>query len=136
MGLCCVGKLSLVLYYRTMLLNDAERLGLGSGSQNLKMSRTQTSNIFPYSHMFVLLCRMSYICKAQLEKSTCGFENISGWIVGLFRMPFLVENVNKRGRHLDPYPRKHIMDAYVLWMPLGLLGKSTNHWFYMQQTFE
>ena len=46
-----------------------------------------------------------------------------GWVVDWFRMPFLVENANKRGRHPDPYPRKHVMDAYVLWMPLGLLGR-------------
>ena len=69
----------------------------------------------------VLMSCPSFLCenrKLQMIRSY-----FPGWVVDWFRMPFLVENANKRGRHPDPYVRKHVMDAYVLWMPLGLLGR-------------
>ena len=46
-----------------------------------------------------------------------------GWLFDLFRMPYLVSQVNKRSRGESSVKRKNISDAYTLWFPFGLLGK-------------
>ena len=48
-----------------------------------------------------------------------------GWLIDLFRMPYLVSQVNKRAQDDTCVKRKNISDAYTLWFPFGLLGKFT-----------
>ena len=48
-----------------------------------------------------------------------------GWLIDMFRMPYLVSQVNKRSQDETSVKRKNISDAYTLWFPFGLLGKFT-----------
>ena len=46
-----------------------------------------------------------------------------GWLMDMFRMPSLVRDSNLKGNNPKIAHHKSTMDAYVLWFPLGLLGK-------------
>ena len=46
-----------------------------------------------------------------------------GWLIDMFRMPYIVSQVNKRNLDEANVKRKNISDAYTLWFPFGLLGK-------------
>lgn len=46
-----------------------------------------------------------------------------GWLVDLFRMPCLVKRANFKFNNPKLPEDKSLCDAYVLWFPLGLLGK-------------
>ena len=54
-----------------------------------------------------------------LTLGLCGF----GWLIDLIRMPTLVEDANLK--LLDPKMgmKKSVVDTYVLWFPMGLLGR-------------
>ena len=46
-----------------------------------------------------------------------------GWFLDLFRMPLLVKEANERRlRRHTAVTEKSLLDAYILWMPFGLLG--------------
>ena len=46
-----------------------------------------------------------------------------GWLIDMFRLPYLVSQVNKRDVGDENVKRKNISDAYTVWFPFGLLGK-------------
>ena len=46
-----------------------------------------------------------------------------GWLIDMFRLPYLVSQVNKRDAGDENVKRKNISDAYTVWFPFGLLGK-------------
>ena len=48
-----------------------------------------------------------------------------GWLIDMFRMPYLVSQTNKKIVDASSMKRKNISDAYTLWFPFGLLGKLT-----------
>ena len=52
-----------------------------------------------------------------------------GWLVDWFRLPLLVKRANKEIA-LGADDQKHLDDAYLLWMPMGLLGF---HHFYLNR---
>lgn len=52
-----------------------------------------------------------------------------GWLIDLFRMPYLVSQVNNRSQDENSVKRKNISDTYTLWFPFGLLGF---HHFYLE----
>lgn len=45
-----------------------------------------------------------------------------GYVVDLFRVPYLVKDANDRIQHPKKPVKKSVTDAYVLWMPFGLIG--------------
>ena len=47
-----------------------------------------------------------------------------GWVIDMFRMPYLVSQTNKRLTDVTSVKKKNISDAYTLWFPFGLLGIS------------
>lgn len=51
-----------------------------------------------------------------------------GWLIDMFRMPYLVSQTNKKIVDASSVKRKNISDAYTLWFPFGLLGF---HHFYL-----
>lgn len=55
-----------------------------------------------------------------------------GYLIDLFRMPYLVSQANKRLESTDHSldHKKNISDAYTLWFPFGLLGF---HHFYLNK---
>ena len=52
-----------------------------------------------------------------------------GYVVDWFRIPILVRRANKDMKAGPDY-QKHLDDAYVLWLPFGLLGL---HHFYLHR---
>ena len=52
-----------------------------------------------------------------------------GYVVDWFRIPILVRRANKDMKAGPDY-QKHLDDAYVLWLPFGLLGL---HHFYLNR---
>jgi TM2 domain-containing membrane protein YozV len=56
-----------------------------------------------------------------------------GWLVDLFRLPFLVNRTNEKIQNKEsvPSPEKvYLDDAYVLWFPFGITGF---HHFYLRR---
>lgn len=51
-----------------------------------------------------------------------------GWLIDMFRMPYLVSETNKKVMDAFQVKKKNISDAYTLWFPFGLLGF---HHFYL-----
>lgn len=47
-----------------------------------------------------------------------------GWILDWFRMPFLVREANKKACNPGICMDKSVLDAYILWLPFGVLGEN------------
>jgi len=47
-----------------------------------------------------------------------------GWLIDMFRLPYLVSRHNRCAREDADDTEKNISDAYTLWFPLGLLGNN------------
>jgi len=45
-----------------------------------------------------------------------------GVLIDWFRMPWLVKNANERAKNTALENKRRLDDAYVLWIPFGLLG--------------
>ncbi len=46
-----------------------------------------------------------------------------GWFLDFCRMPLIVQQANRQLANPEAYKkRKNLLDAYIVWMPLGLLG--------------
>jgi len=45
-----------------------------------------------------------------------------GVLIDWFRMPWLVKNANERAKNTELENKRRLDDAYVLWIPFGLLG--------------
>ena len=45
-----------------------------------------------------------------------------GYVIDMFRMPYLVIQANKQVTDCRERKKKNISDAYTLWFPFGLFG--------------
>lgn len=53
-----------------------------------------------------------------------------GWLMDLFRMPYLVREANEELDNLDKFKPLRLDDAYIMWFPLGIIGM---HHYYLRR---